>query len=132
VIAFVANKERGEENIGHMAHIMVVDDDEGILKSVGKMLTHLGHDVKTAHDGQEAIELMAKYRDVDCLITDIHMPGMDGYEVADRVRKLGKPDTPVIAITGDTESEIRSGSFNASLLKPFKLKSLVEMVESFI
>jgi CheY-like chemotaxis protein len=111
---------------------MVVDDDEGILNSVGKMLTHLGHDVRIAHDGQEAIELMEKHREIDCVITDIHMPGMNGYEVADRVRELGKPDTPVIAITGDTEREIRSGPFNASLLKPFKLKSLVETVESFI
>lgn len=115
-----------------MAHIMVVDDDESILNSVSKMLTHLGHDVRIAHDGQEAIELMHKYREVDCVITDINMPGMDGYVVADRVRELSKPDTPIIAITGDTESEIRSGLFNASLLKPFKLKSLVEMVESFI
>lgn len=115
-----------------MAHIMVVDDDESILNSVLKMFTHLGHDVRIAHDGQEAIELMAKHREVDCVITDINMPRMDGYELADRVRKLGNPGTPVIAITGDTGREIRSGLFNASLVKPFRLRSLVEVVESFI
>jgi CheY-like chemotaxis protein len=115
-----------------MAHILVIDDDEGILNSVDKMLTYLGHDVKIAHDGQQAIELMLKIQAFDCVITDLNMPGMDGNEVADHIRKSAKPDTPVIAITGDTESKIRSGSFNASLLKPFKLKSLVEMVESFV
>jgi CheY-like chemotaxis protein len=115
-----------------MAHILVVDDDEGILNSVGRMLTHLGHEVKIAHDGQEAIELMAKVQEIDCVITDINMPGMDGNEVADRIRKSGKPDTPVIAITGYGENGISSELFNASLLKPFKLRSLVEVVESFV
>ena len=115
-----------------MAHILVVDDDEAILNSVGNMLIHLGYDVKIAHDGQEAIELMAKLQGFDCVITDINMPGMDGNEVADRIRRLGKPDTPIIAITGDAETGIRSKLFNASLLKPFKLRSLMEMVESFV
>ena len=116
-----------------MAHILVVDDDQAILNSVGNMLTHLGYDVKIAHDGQEAIELMAKLQGFDCVITDINMPGMDGVnEVADRIRKLGKRDTPIIAITGEAESRIRSKLFNASLLKPFKLRSLMEMVESFV
>jgi len=115
-----------------MAHILVVDDDEAILNCVGKMLTYLGHDVKIAHDGEEAIELMVKIQGIDCVITDLNMPGMDGNEVADRIRKSAKPDTPVIAITGSTENVISTELFNASLLKPFKLKSLVEVVESFV
>ena len=115
-----------------MAHILVVDEDEAILNSVAKRLTHPGHDVTIAHDGQEAIESMAKFQGVDWVITDINMPGMDGNEVADRTRKFGKPDTPVIAITGDAGTRISSRLFNASLRKPFKLRSLVEVVESFV
>jgi CheY-like chemotaxis protein len=115
-----------------MAHIIVADDDQGILNTVCKMFTRLGHDVKIAHDGREAIELMAEIQMVDCVITDINMPGVDGYEVAKRVRGSSKPDTPVIAITGHAEYAIQSELFNASLLKPFKLRSLVETVESFL
>jgi two-component system capsular synthesis sensor histidine kinase RcsC len=72
---------------------------------------------------------MLKIQAFDCVITDINMPGMDGYELADRIRKLGKPDTPVIAITGYAENGINSKLFNASLLKPFKLRSLVDVVD---
>jgi CheY-like chemotaxis protein len=115
-----------------MAHILVIDDDEGILNSVDKMLTYLGHDVKIAHDGQQAIGLMLRIQAFDCVITDLNMPGMDGNEVADRIRKSAKPDTPVVAITGSTENGISNELFNATLLKPFKLRSLVEVVESFV
>jgi CheY-like chemotaxis protein len=115
-----------------VAHILVVDDDDSILDSVGSMLTRLGHDVKIAHGGQEALDLVTEMQAVECVITDINMPGMDGYEVANRIRKSGKSDTPVIAITGNAESEIRSELFNASLLKPFKLRTLVQVVESLV
>jgi CheY-like chemotaxis protein len=115
-----------------MAHILVVDDEESILDSVGRMLARLGHDVEIAHDGQEAVDLVTKIQGVECVITDINMPGIDGYEVANRIRKLGNPDTPVIAISGSAENAVRSNVFNASLLKPFKLRTLVQVVESLV
>ena len=113
-----------------MKHILVIDDNEGIVNSISKVLTHLGFDVKVARDGEEGIQLFNRCFNFDCVITDINMPRMNGVEVAQYIRNSDKPEIPVIAITGFGEGGIDKELFSGSLLKPFKLRSLVEVVRT--
>ena len=113
-----------------MVNILVIDDDADVLNSVSKMLSHMGYKVKVAHNGDEGVALLGNGQRFDCVITDINMPGMNGYDVAKYIRESGRPDIPVIAITGCSESDNVDELFAASLLKPFRLKTLIDLVVS--
>ena len=78
--------------------VLVVDDDPVIGKSFDRVLTGKGYAVITAANGEEALTKLAA-EDYDLVYTDIKMPGMNGLEVAERV-KAKKPWTPVVIITG--------------------------------
>lgn len=78
--------------------VLVVDDDPVVGESFNRVLTGKGYAVITAANGEEAL---AKLRDekYDLVYTDLRMPGMDGLEVAERV-KAKQPWTPVVIVTG--------------------------------
>ena len=102
------------------ARILVVDDKENIVKLLGRVLGE-SHDVTTAQDGQRAISLIAS-RDFDVVVTDLRMPGADGFEVL-RVTKARAPYTEVIIMTAyatvqDAVSAMKQGAFDY-LPKPF-------------
>jgi DNA-binding NtrC family response regulator len=80
------------------AKILVVDDEQIVLKSCRKILEGGGHEVFTALSGQEAFELL-KREPIDLVITDVKMPEIDGMQVLERV-KTEYPDILVIIITG--------------------------------
>lgn len=114
-----------------MDNILVIDDEDGILDSICKFLTHLGYDVKTAHDGKEGIKLFDKDSTVDLVITGICMPRMDGNAVAKYIRSSDRANTPMVAMTGSTEQPVNRELFNFSLMKPFKLRSLLNAISTF-
>ncbi len=78
-----------------MPHALVVEDDEGLRTYLAAVLVHHGLDVLSAASGEEALELLGD-RLPALAVLDIGLPGMSGFDVADR---LG--DTPVIIVTGD-------------------------------
>lgn len=78
--------------------ILFVDDEPNVLKVIAKFLEGLGHAVKTAANGQEALEIFGREH-FDLVITDMAMPGMSGDMVAFAV-KAKKPGTPVLMLTG--------------------------------
>jgi CheY-like chemotaxis protein len=80
------------------ARVLVVDDDPVIAKSFDRVLSGKGYAVITARDGPEALEKLAR-EDYDAVFTDIRMPGMDGLEVAARI-KATQPWLPVVIVTG--------------------------------
>jgi len=80
------------------AKVLVVDDDEVVGRSFDRVLSDKGYAVSTALDGQEALNKVGD-NDYDVVFTDIKMPGMDGLEVAKRIRAKC-PWTPVVVITG--------------------------------
>ena len=79
-------------------HILVIDDDEVVGRSFDRVLTEKGYEVSTALTGEEGLEKM-NTDEYDIVFTDIKMPGMDGLEVAERIRERC-PWTPVVVITG--------------------------------
>jgi len=82
-----------------MGTILIVDDDRFTRLAVEKYLRSFGHNVLTAEDGREALELV-KEHEPDLILLDLMMPVMDGETFLQKLRKeLGKQDLPVIALT---------------------------------
>ncbi len=108
--------------------VLVVDDNQDAAASLGMLLTFLGMDVQVAHDGATALSRLESYRP-DVVLLDLGMPGMDGIEVARRIRE--QPDfqhTMLIALTGWGQEEDRSrtqaAGFNHHLVKPADIMAL--------
>jgi two-component system response regulator AtoC len=102
------------------ARVLVVDDKENIVKLLERVLGD-SHDVTAAQDGQRAISLIAS-RDFDVVLTDLRMPGADGFEVL-RFVKARSPDTEVIMMTAyatvqDAVNAMKHGAYDY-LQKPF-------------
>ena len=79
-------------------HVLVIDDDAVVGHSFDRVLSDKGYDVSSALSGEEGVEKMDT-NEYDIVFTDIKMPGIDGLEVAERIRERC-PWTPVVVITG--------------------------------
>jgi CheY-like chemotaxis protein len=114
--------------------ILVVDDNEDSADTLGILLNRLGADVKIAYDGQSALEALRTYRP-SVVILDLGMPGLDGHEVAQQVRRDPEfCDLPLIALTGWGQEENRRRSreagFDHHLVKPVDLEVLQAILAS--
>ena len=108
--------------------VLVVDDDAVVGKSFNRVLSGKGYVVTTAQNAHEALQRIRE-QEFDVVFTDIKMPGMDGVELAERV-KSSQPWTPVVIITGfgTTENESRA---KAAGVSDFMRKPLSpEMIEA--
>ena len=110
-----------------MGTILVIDDEEAILKMLSLVLTKFGYHVVIAADGKEGIQQFEN-GNFDLVITDIFMPEMDGNHVADHIRHSDRYFTPIIGISG-TPWLGDDGSFSMVLPKPFSIKRLIESVK---
>jgi CheY-like chemotaxis protein len=110
-----------------MLKILVVDDEDAVLKIISKVLKTAGHNVEEAVNGAEGIRKFNEY-DFDVVVTDLFMPLCNGDELAKHVRNAGK-DIPIIAITG-TPDKIDKSCFDIVLKKPFSLKTLTGCIKA--
>jgi signal transduction histidine kinase len=94
--------------------ILLVDDEEGIRKVLGILLSDMGYQVRTAENGVEALRIFKDERP-PIVLTDIKMPEMDGIELLRRLKKIS-PDTEVIMVTGhgDMGLAIKSVKYEAT------------------
>ena len=109
-----------------MPKILVIDDEESIVKLIEIALRKVGHKVKTAIDSAEGISMFAKGT-FDLVITDIRMPGMDGNIVAKHIRNSTSSYTPIIGISG-TPWLLEADCFDAFLVKPFLIRDLYNKI----
>jgi hypothetical protein len=109
--------------------ILVVDDNGDAAQTLQMLLQALGHVVQVASDGASAIEAAQEFRP-DVVLLDIGMPGMDGYEVARRLRTLraGDPALRIVAVTGWGQEldrqQSREAGFDLHLVKPVDVAQL--------
>ena len=83
-----------------MAHTVLLVDDDPLLRYVtAQMLEDLGCHVVTAENGWEALDILRRHREIQILLTDINMPGMDGYELARRALDFRR-DLKVLLLSG--------------------------------
>jgi two-component system response regulator GlrR len=79
------------------AHLLLVDDDPGLLKLLGLRLTSEGYSVVTAESGQEGLRILAREK-VDLVISDLRMDEMDGMQLFAEIQRV-QPGMPVIILT---------------------------------
>lgn len=113
------------------AHIMVVDDEAVTRVSLAEVLRLEGYQVATAASGEEALSLLSKSEPFDLIVLDLKMPGMDGLEVTEAVRKRSS-GTVIVLLTafGTMETAIeaiRKGAHDY-LLKPCPIPEILESV----
>jgi DNA-binding response OmpR family regulator len=113
-------------------HVLVVDDEPDFLKLIKRRLTKRNLDVDTAASGEEALEFL-RNGNVDVVILDVRMPGLDGIETLKEIRKRFR-ETSVIMLTGhgSMQSGIEGISHGAYdyILKPFSIDDLLERIRA--
>ena len=111
--------------------IVVVDDNADGAESLATLLGFAGHDVRVCHDGPAALAVVPAFRP-DVVLCDIGLPGLDGYEVARRLRGLGLGPAALVALTGYGQEEDRRRSreagFQAHLVKPVDPQALAGLL----
>src|SRR4030095_4044032 len=116
--------------------LLVVDDDPGLLLAVSETLRAEGYDVQTARRGAEALVRVAEALP-DLIISDIRMPGMDGYALVRSLRASPRSRlVPIIFLTAKHETADRIAGFpagvDAYVTKPFEPEELVAIVKSIL
>lgn len=116
-----------------MTKILVVDDDQNMVKFVKIELNRFGYEVVSAYSGNEALLLM-KTQKVDLAVIDIMMPGINGFEVTKELKKIY--EIPVILLTArhqieDKEKGFKSGS-DDYIVKPFEFKELLFRIQAIL
>ena len=111
------------------ASILVVDDEQEIVRAFQRSLVAHGYTVRTAHSGEEALEAVATWRP-DLLVLDLLLPGMSGLEVCRQVRATS--NTPIIVLSvKDTEADkVEALDLGADdyVAKPFSMDELLARV----
>ncbi len=112
--------------------IVVVDDHAELAGTLAEVLTLDGFDVRTAADGDTALAVIAEHKPI-CVLTDIDMPGMNGFELVRRLRELYDSDIVLIAITGWGAKDNRLAKefdvFDHTLRKPIDLAFLRQLLQ---
>src|ERR671931_1189561 len=113
--------------------IVVADDDPDTVRTLRLLLEEEGHEVKTASDGPAAFYAVRDFG-ADVLLLDISMPGMNGFEVAQKLReRYGSAKPTLIAITGrDSAADrsfARSTGFDHHVAKPYEPQQLLALIE---
>jgi CheY-like chemotaxis protein len=112
-------------------NVLVVDDEPSIRALYQMAFAHSGCHVDVAPSAEEALEILRAQK-VDILFLDLNLPGMNGLEVAEKIRTQW-PDIRIIGITGNLErygqQACDAAGFHSVLPKPIQLKELLEAVE---
>jgi CheY-like chemotaxis protein len=125
-------REYKESNTGK-PRALVVDDAPDVTEMFSLLLQYAGYEVVTVYSGQQALEA-ARSAVFDVIVSDIGMPGMNGYELAEHLRGFDRyRATPMIAVTGfsmyDDRDRALAAGFNAFLTKPVNPRDLISLVE---
>lgn len=116
--------------------ILVVDDDPTSAQGLALILRHEGYEVQTAADGESALELAAAFGP-EAILSDLDLPGIDGHELARRLRhnrSITARLRILVAVTGQSEPEVRRRSreagFARHLVKPIDPEAILALLDS--
>jgi PAS domain S-box-containing protein len=114
------------------AKVLVVDDEENIREILAEMLMTADHEVLTAADGAEALHKLKGDPGIDLVFTDLSLPGMSGYEIAQEMKRL-RPDLLVGLVTGwgATLDQDKAREYGVDLVisKPFRFEQVLGIVD---
>ena len=114
-----------------IANVLLVDDESEFVETFSERLTMRNLDILKAFSGEEALQVLAKHQDIEVVILDVKMPGMDGIETLAEIKK-NYPLVEVIMLSGhaDVESAIdgmKQGAFDY-LMKPCDMDQIITKV----
>lgn len=132
----MAGEQRGIREKKPRRRLLVVDDNRDAAESMSMLLEIWGHEVAFAYDGPSALKTAEQWQP-EAVFLDIGLPGMDGYEVAERLRELPQAKTAVlIAITGygqeDDRVRSRRAGIDHHLVKPVAPEALRGLIDSLL
>ena len=112
--------------------VLLVDDEVPFVETMTKRLKKRDLVVNVAFSGQEALDILDKHRNTDVVILDVKMPGMDGIETLEKIKK-SYPLTEVVMLTGHATVEsaiegMKKGAYDY-LMKPCDIEQLMQKVE---
>ncbi len=113
--------------------ILIADDNHDTVELMEALLGQYGHQLRTAMDGPSALAAYEEFRP-DIVFLDIGLPGMDGYQVAKRIRELPSGESiTIVAVSGYARHEDRAraleSGFSMHLAKPFDVETLVTIID---
>jgi CheY-like chemotaxis protein len=112
-----------------MARILLVDDEESVLRTVGMLFRSEGHEVVPIREGQKAIDMIKSTEQFDLLLADIRMEPVDGMQVIKMAHEL-RPAMPIVVISAYcSEKTVRQAislGCSAYVKKPFKTEEVLE------
>ncbi len=115
--------------------ILVVDDERAVRESLRRALELEGYEIELAADGNEALYRLESNPELDAMILDVLMPGLDGLEVCRRLRSNGS-QLPILMLTARTEVEDRVAGLDAGaddyVVKPFALEELLARLRALM
>ena len=118
------------------AHILVVDDDQGIRELVGDYLEQNGFRVSPARDGRQVNAILATGKPVDLIVLDLMLPGEDGLSLFQRLRLTTRPPIPVLMLTARSDDVDRIVGLELGaddyLTKPFVPRELVARIKAIL
>lgn len=127
-----SRKSRGN-NQTRAAKVLIVDDDQTLLRFLKKYLERENFDIHTADQGKKALQVFYQERP-DIVVLDVMMPGMDGWEVCARLRELA--DTPIIMLTAKTSESEKLRGFRLGaddyVTKPFSMAELAARIRAVL
>jgi FixJ family two-component response regulator len=117
-----------------MPRISIVDDDPSVRDALGRLVESVGYDVETFASAQEFLDSSPVGR-ADCLVLDIHLPGMSGFDLQQRLA-AARAAIPIIFITAHDDSftreRIGQARVDAQLYKPFEDLALLDAIRSAV
>lgn len=135
--ATISGKRDSESlNLSGKESLLIVEDDDDVRKLASSALSEFGYEVSSAEDGNKALEFVNENnQQIDLLITDLIMPGMNGKELSEKIKSL-KPDIKILFVSGYTEEHIaQSGKLDKNinfLSKPYTMVSLAQKVREVL
>jgi CheY-like chemotaxis protein len=116
-----------------LGSILVVDDEPPIVDFMVEALTDEGYTAYAATDGESAVRVAVAQRP-DLILCDLHMPGITGRLLVERMQQSGLENVPVVVMTADTQAaqSLAYEGFAGCLIKPFDLDNMFGCVAKFI
>lgn len=112
--------------------VLIIEDNRDIAANLGDFLSDRGHEVDYAYDGVTGLHL-AIVNEFDCIVLDLSLPGMDGLEVARKLRQDVRKETPILMLTARDQLDDKLAGFESGaddyLVKPFELKEVDARLE---
>lgn len=120
-----------------MTTIFLIDDSATVLMSMETILRKAGYDVAKASSGEEAVATLEKGLKPKLIITDIHMPGMNGIDLIRKVRGMnGFQFIPILVVTTESQQakrdEARAAKATGWLVKPVQPDDLLKVVKQIV